>query len=524
MNIILTGFMGTGKTTVGRLLADRLSMKHLDTDLLIEKSTGMSIPKIFSQHGEKYFRLLEAAQIKQLAKTAKNCVLSTGGKTLLPREHRDLLLKTGIIITLKGNPERLWGRLQNDFSRPLIDNTDKNKFIELSRKREPLYEKLPNKIDVDDLDEFEVTQKIIDFLKAPANQLEVKAGEKKSSLIFKRFLLSAPEVIIPADSHGKVFLVCDQNVFKLYKPELKKIFPFAYLASGQDQNKNLRQAEDIWKWLIDHKVKRDSVLVSIGGGVIGDLAGFIASTIVRGIKHYHIPTTLLAMVDSSIGGKNGLNYRAVKNVIGTFNFIDKVFIDPLFLHSLGRKELANGLIEALKASLIGDSRLFDFIFEKLGLIQGLDLNTIEEVIYRAILVKKKIVEEDPFEKGPRKILNFGHTLAHALESAHGYRISHGEAVGLGMICALKISELLGLSSSEPRLRLKALFERLGLKLRVASDTKKLIRYMRIDKKSTEQGLQLVLLKDVERPVIKKDISEKLIIEAMKEVIIENPRH
>lgn len=179
------------------------------------------------------------------------------------------------------------------------------------------------------------------------------------------------------------------------------------------------------------------------------------------------------MVDSSIGGKNALNFRAVKNVIGTLNFIDKVFIDPLFLHSLGRKELVNGLIEALKARLIGDSRRFDFILEKLGLIQGLGLNTIEEVIYRAIPVKKRIVKEDPFEKGLRKILNLGHTLAHALESAHGYRISHGEAVGLGMIYTLKISELLGLSSPEPHLRLKTVLERLGLRTRMASTEKNL---------------------------------------------------
>ena len=524
MNLILTGFMGTGKTTVGRLLADRLELKHLDTDRLIEESAGMPIPKIFGLYGEQYFRLLEAAQIKKLSKTARNCVLSTGGKTLLSKDNRDLLLKTGVIITLKGNPELLWTRLQKDFPRPLVNKADKNELIQLYRNREPLYEQLPNKIDVGPLNELEVTQKIIDFLNARTYQFEVGRGEKKSSIIFKRFFLSSPEEIIQADTEGKIFLICDQNVFNFCRTDIKKIFPLYYLAAGRDQNKNLRQTENIWKWLIDHKVKRDSILVSIGGGVIGDLAGFIASTTVRGIKHYHIPTTLLAMVDSSIGGKNGLNFQSVKNVIGTFNFMDRVFIDPLLLHSLARKELANGLVEALKASLIGESQLFDFIVEKVDLIQNLDLKTIEEVIYKAIMVKKKIVEEDPYERGPRKKLNFGHTLAHALESTHGYRISHGEAVGLGMIYALKISELLGLSSPDISLRLKTVLERLGLKTRTTGDTKKLIRYMKIDKKSTEQGLQLVLLNGIERPVLKSDLPEKSMIEAMKEVIIENNHH
>lgn len=524
MNLILTGFMGTGKTAIGRLLADRLSMKHLDTDWLIETSTGMSIAKIFSLYGEQYFRVLESAQIKTLAKTAKNCVISTGGKTLLSKENRDLLMKKGVIITLKGNPELLWKRLQNDSSRPLVNKTDRNKFIELYRNRYPLYEQLPNKIEVSHLNEAEATQKIIDFLSARTYQFEVGTGDKKSTITFKRSLLSSPEEIIKLATGGKFFLVCDRNVFKYYRTDIKRIFPLYFLAASRDQNKNLRQVENIWKWLIEHKVRRDSILVSIGGGVISDLAGFVASTTVRGIKHYHIPTTLLAMVDASIGGKNGLNFQSVKNVIGTFNFIDQVLIDPLWLHSLDRKELANGLSEALKVSLIGESQLFDFIIDKIDLIQNLDLQTIEELIYRAIVVKKKIVEEDPGERGPRKKLNFGHTLAHALESAYGYRISHGEAVGLGMIYALKISELLGLASPDLSLKLKTVLERLGLRTRITCNPKKLIEYTKIDKKSTEQGLQFVVLNGIGRPVLKSDLSEELMIEAMKEVAIENNHH
>lgn len=521
MNIILTGFMGTGKTTIGQLLAEKLSMIHLDTDELIEKSQGLSVSEIFDKYGEHYFRQLETEVIKKLEECAENCVISTGGKTLLIKKNLDLLSKKGIIITLKGDPELLWERVKNNFFRPLVNHSNKEKFIELYRKREPLYEQLPNKIKIDNLNKVEVTQKVIEILKAETRQFEVKVGERKSLVIFKRFLLSSPEKIICLDSERKIFLVCDKKVFQVNKQYLEKIFPLYYPVSGKDRSKSLGQAERIWQWLIDHKVKRDSILISVGGGVIGDLCGFISSTILRGIKHYHIPSTLLAMVDSSLGGKNGLNFRSVKNVIGTFYPADKVFIDPLFLHSLDKKELASGLVEAIKAGLIGDWQLLDLIEERTELIRRLDLETIEEVIYRAIQVKKKIVEEDPYETGLRKKLNLGHTLAHALESFHRYKISHGEAVGIGLIYSLKISERLGLCSPELGVRVRALLENLGLRTQIEGDKKTLINYMRMDKKATEKGLDFVLVSKAEGVIFKKNIPEELMVEAMEEVIIEN---
>jgi len=521
MNIVLTGFMGTGKTTIGRLLAKKLSLNHVDSDELIEKHQGLSVSEIFNKYGEYYFRRLEAEVIKKIAERADNWVISTGGKTLLSKKNLDLLSKKGIIITLKGNAELLWERVKTSFFRPLVNHSNKEKFIELYKKREPLYERLPNKIIVDNLSIAEVIQKIVDILKAETRQFEIKLGERKTQVIFKRFLLSSPERIIGLDSAYKIFLVCDKKVYQINKPYLQLTFPLYYLVPGKDRSKSLSQAEKIWQWLIAHNVKRDSILISIGGGVIGDLCGFIASTILRGIKHYHIPSTLLAMVDSSLGGKNGLNFRSIKNVIGTFSPADKVFIDPLFLHSLDKKQLASGLVEAIKAALIGDPQLLNLIEEKIELIRRLDFETIDEVIYRAIQVKKEIVEKDPYETDLRKKLNLGHTLGHALESFYHYRIFHGEAVGIGLIYSLKISESLGLCSPKLGVRLKALLEKLGLRTRIKADKKSLIHYIKMDKKTTEKGLDFVLMSEVEGVIMKKNIPEELMLEALEEVIIEN---
>jgi 3-dehydroquinate synthase len=521
MNIVLTGFMGTGKTTLGRLLAKKLSLTHVDTDELIEKSQGLSVSAIFNKYGENYFRQLEAEVIKKLAQENENLVISTGGKTLLNKRNLNLLTKKGIIITLMGEPELLWERVKNSFLRPLVNLSNKERFIDLYRKREPLYEQLPNKIKIDNLSIVEAIQKIMDILKAETRQLEVKLGERKSLIIFKRFLLSSPEKIVGPDSALKIFLVCDKKVYQINKPYLQRIFPLYYLVPGKDRSKNLRQAEKIWQWLIAHNVKRDSILISIGGGVIGDLCGFISSTILRGIKHYHIPSTLLAMIDSSLGGKNGLNFRSIKNAIGTFSPADKVFIDPLFLHSLDKKQLASGLVEAIKAGLIGDSKLFHLIEEKTEMIRRLDLETIDEVIYRAIQVKKEIVEKDPYETGLRKRLNLGHTLGHALESFYRFKIPHGEAVGIGLIYSLKISEKLGLCSPELRERVKSLLEKLELRTQIRADKKKLIDYMKMDKKITEKGLDFVLMSEAQGVIIKKNIPEEIMLEALKEFIIEN---
>lgn len=521
MKIVITGFMGTGKTTIGKALAEKLSMDFIDTDEIIEKRESMRVGDIFEKYGEEYFRKREKEVSKSL-ENLKNIVIATGGKTLLFKKNLNSLLKNGVLITLKVNPAKLWERLKKDSIRPLLKQITMDKFISLYKEREKEYEKLPNKVDISNLEEKEALEKVLNFLTKSSGVVEIKVGENISRVYFERFLIRKLKEIDEFKEFRKIFLICDRKIYEIYKEDLK-IFPLFYLIPGKDRSKNLKNAERIWKWLIRENIRRDSIIVSIGGGVVGDLAGFVSSTILRGVTHYHIPTTLLSMLDSSIGGKNGINFQSIKNAIGTINPPTKVFIDPLLLSTLSKKELSSGLVEGIKSGLIGDSEILDIIEGNLNLIKLVDIEKLEEIIIRSINVKKKIVEEDPYEKkGIRKFLNLGHTLAHAIESYSKYRISHGEAVGIGLIYSLGISEKLGIASSGLKERVKNIINNLQLRTSINRDKIKILELMRKDKKSNVRGIDFVLLKKIGEPFLLKGISEKLLLESLEEVINENP--
>lgn len=520
MKIVITGFMGTGKTTIGKALSEKLSMDFLDTDEIIEKRESLPVMEIFERHGEEYFRKLEREVSKGL-EDSKNIIISTGGKTLLFMENLLSLSKNGILITLKTNPDELWERLKTDSRRPLLKGISREKFITLYKEREKEYEKLPNKIDLSHLMEKEAVEKVFHFLTKSSGNFEVKVGGEISKIYFERFLLKRLNEIPEFKKEGKIFLICDRKIYNIYQ-EYLKVFPLIFLLPSRDRSKNLKNVVKLWKWLIKENVKRDSIIVSMGGGVVGDIAGFVSSTILRGVTHYHIPTTLLSMLDSSIGGKNGINFQSVKNAIGTINPPCKIFIDPLFLITIPRKELFSGLVEGIKSGLIGDPEILNIIEKNLSLIKLMDIEKIEEIMIRSINVKKKIVEEDPFEKKDiRKFLNLGHTLAHAIESYLKYRISHGEAVGIGLIYSLGISERLGFCPSGLKERIRNLIHKLQLKTSIKGNRIKILELMRKDKKSTEKGIDFVLLKELGEPFLFKGISEEILLESMKEVIHED---
>jgi 3-dehydroquinate synthase len=520
MNIILTGFMGTGKSTVGGLLASQLGRFHLDTDEMVEFKTGKSIKNIFEQWGEAYFRQFEKSVVKDICRNERKAVISTGGKTLLDEENFARLSETGLVFTLIDNPHNCWERVRDSFNRPLIKNFDWDGFLALYRQREKLYQSLPNKIQIEGLSLEEVTKKLLGFLSAKTGEFEISHGKQKTVVSMERFIDLKPRALVE-NNLAKLFVVYDKKVTRALEIKATEEKVFTLPLAATDVNKNLRQAEKIWKWLLVNGVKRDSVLISVGGGVIGDLAGFVSSTILRGIKHFHLPTTLLAMVDSCLGGKNGINYGAFKNSLGTFSLPERVIINPFFLTSLKKLDLSTGLVEAVKAGLIGDAGLVDLIEEKLDLIWKKDIATLEEVIWRALQVKRAIVEEDLYETGNRKKLNLGHTLGHALEAYHDYQISHGQAVAIGLLYSLRLSELLGLVDSSVRERLKKLFSRLDLDMRIHGQKAELLKLMGQDKKTTERGLDFVLFSANSGVILKNNIDKKLMLEAMEEVIDEN---
>ena len=299
---------------------------------------------------------------------------------------------------------------------------------------------------------------------------------------------------------GKTFhLLIDENVFRLYEDTIKRAFndlPHAITLLPTGENtKSFAVLEATLQQLIDKQIKRNDGIIAIGGGVVGDLAGLVASLIYRGIDYIQVPTTLLAMVDSSIGGKTAINLPQGKNLIGHFYEPKKVIIDPNFLATLEAKEVLSGLAEVLKAALIGDATLF----ENLRLNKPIDEDTIE----RAIRVKLEVVKKDPYDTHLRHVLNFGHTYGHAIEQFYRYRIPHGEAVALGMIQALELGVKLAITPPGIANEIKTLIRKMKLINASMPQKNALHNYLQHDKKSNSKDIRFVFLKAYQEPVIKR---------------------
>lgn len=302
----------------------------------------------------------------------------------------------------------------------------------------------------------------------------------------------------------KAFLVSHPQLHKLYGSTLVKTFEEAgfgvetCLVPEGERSKTLLMASRLFTRLARGGADRQSVICAFGGGVLGDLAGFVAATYMRGLPLVQIPTSLLAMVDSSVGGKTAVNHKLGKNLIGAFYPARAVFTDTALLQSLPEREYLCGLSEIVKAGIIGDIGLFEFIEQNIAAIHRREEAAITTLIERAIAVKVKVVEEDPLEKGVRAILNFGHTLGHALEAVTMYeQYSHGEAVAVGMALVAILSERLGCCPATVRSRVCAAIEALGLPTTYAGlDPERILAVMAHDKKSLNGVVRFVLLKDI----------------------------
>ena len=318
-------------------------------------------------------------------------------------------------------------------------------------------------------------------------------------------LLEQPEAFLPENrSFGNVVLVTDNTVKKLYADCLMqqlmalgyKVTLFAFPAG--EQHKNYQTKVHLETRMLRHRLGRDSLCLALGGGVVGDMAGFTASTYMRGIPYVQIPTTLLAMVDSSVGGKTGIDTPQGKNLIGAFWQPQAVIADINCLKTLPKKQLINGLIEALKMFLTSDAESLVFAQVKMDkLLQG-DEAVLKNLIYRAVKIKAEVVAKDEKENNLRMILNFGHTIGHAVEHLSQYKMLHGYAVALGILVEAKIAQLLGLLDNEKYVLISALFSRLGIN---AASLKKytvnhIINATKLDKKAKAGAVNYVLLRDV----------------------------
>ena len=446
-NIALIGFSATGKSTVAKKVAEYLHWDYIDTDDEIVKLSGKTIPEIFEQDGEDKFRQLERKVLKQTCHR-KKVVISTGGGIILNPEKCKILQKTCIIICLEAKIETIYQRLlrdalysSNPVVRPLLAGEDSLERIkELKNYRQPYYSIADWTVHTDNLTIEEVSREVIrgwhyiqrSCINAQQNSetdiaCVVETLSKRYAVFVGWGLLSKlGEKMRESGLSGKAVIISDELVFAIYGEQTKKTMEKAgfevnyFLVSPGEASKNISEAVKIYDFLIKHHVERSDVLVALGGGMIGDLAGFVAATYLRGISWVQVPTSLVGMVDASIGGKVAIDHPRGKNLIGSFYQPCFVLADVQTLSSLPQRELTSGWAEVVKYGLILDAEFFKILEDNVDDLVRLTPDITAKVIAQSACLKASVVSEDERDTGKRIILNYGHTVAHGLESTTKY--------------------------------------------------------------------------------------------------------
>ena len=323
----------------------------------------------------------------------------------------------------------------------------------------------------------------------------------------------------------KLCIVTDSNVGPIYADKLKSILEktgnsvYVFTIPAGEENKNLNVVETVYTYLIEQHFERRDMLVALGGGVVGDLAGFTAATYLRGIDFIQVPTSLLAQVDSSIGGKTGVDFAKYKNMVGAFHMPRLVYINIDTLSTLSTRLFNSGFGEIIKHGLIKDRDYFDYLDVNYEHIKALEPEYIMEVVYRSCLIKADVVNHDPTEKGERALLNFGHTLGHAVEKLMNFSLYHGECVGLGMICSSYISKERGLISEDDYELIRNMLKKYGFPTRVEGlDIFSILEVSKSDKKMENGVVKFILLKKLGCAFIDKTVTYDEMTQALKEIL------
>jgi shikimate kinase/3-dehydroquinate synthase len=528
-NIFLVGLMGAGKTTIGRMLARRLGMHFADSDHEIEARTGASVPWIFEIEGEASFRRREADMIRELT-AGSGLVLATGGGAVLNPESRRLLAERGTVVYLRASVNSILQRTSHDKNRPLLQTADpRRKLEDLTAQREPLYREIADLvIDTGRPNVQSMVQTILDQMAAidmgrqrtkarstmneqACTTLNVELGERSYPILIGRGLLDDGALLARhiGSGSGKVAIVTNTTVAPLY---LDKVAA-PLRADGRDvvtivlpdgeEYKNWQSLNLVFDALLANKCDRKTTLVALGGGVIGDLTGYAAASYMRGVPFVQIPTTLLSQVDSSVGGKTGINHPLGKNMIGAFYQPRAVIADTATLDTLPERELSAGLAEVIKHGAILDLDFFDWIEANIGQLVARAHAALAHAILRSCEIKADVVRRDEREGGLRAVLNFGHTFGHAIENGLGYgEWLHGEAVGCGMVMAADLSHRLGLLDADSALRVRRLVKAAGLPVEAPDlGAQRWIELMEVDKKNEGGAIKFILLKPLGSPSI-----------------------
>ncbi len=453
---VFVGFMGAGKSTAARDAAKALGLKALDSDAEIERRAGVSIAQLFAEHGEARFREIEEQVVLELLEGASaEDAISLGGGSVLSGRVQEALADH-LVVLLDVDAETAWKRVQGKGAgRPGGDGSgqtgaeerplarDPERFTALHADREPVYGALADAILPARVRGIARRAKAgLQMLRAAppgAKLLWASAASGEYPVLVRRGLVSegllrsgAAAAAWPLDREcSRPFCVTDANVAPLYGEQLGELAGSIAIPPGESQ-KTVATAELVWRRLLDAGMTRTDHVVALGGGVVGDLAGFCAATYQRGVPHVQVPSTLVAQVDSAYGGKTGVDLPEGKNYVGAYHQPSGVLVDPAMLATLPPRELSAGWVEVAKTALIAGGELWERVRED----EPLD----ERTILLCAQTKIEIVAQDERDAGARQALNLGHTIGHAIETATSYRrYLHGEAVGLGLLAALRLS-------------------------------------------------------------------------------------
>ena len=556
-NIILTGFMGTGKTAVGQAVAERLGRWFVDMDTIIEQRAGKSINEIFAQEGEPAFRQMEAELCRELAQE-EHLVIATGGGALLPATNRQTLGASGVLICLTAPADAILARLGDATDRPLLAGPDRRQRVEaLLAQRAPDYAAILHQIDTAGLTVEQAAERVIRLARRmsreplripvsyPGGGYEILIGDGMSAELGQalrgagltpgRCALVSQPAIAAAQAEPLLASLVEAG----FDPALVEM-------PDGEAHKTLATVAGLLDAFVAAGLDRRSPVIALGGGVVGDVAGFAAATYLRGVPLVQVPTSLLAMVDASVGGKTGVDLPQGKNLVGAFKQPALVVIDPETLRTLPSDEFRSGLAEVVKAGMIGDPGLFEVMEGRRGGVTPPLRDTggvtpplrgtggvtpplrgtggvtpplrLPDLIARAVQVKVAVVQEDPFEQGRRAALNLGHTFGHAYETLSGYRLRHGEGVSIGLVAATRLAARLALCDPALPARVENLLERLGLPVQAPGFApQQVLAAMGADKKRIGGRLRFVLPRALGAVELMDDVPTEAVLAVLAEL-------
>lgn len=460
--LLLSGFMATGKSTVGRRVAELEGVPFEDLDARIEQRAGASISEIFESAGEAGFRTLEQSELDRALASDVPRVVALGGGALGSRAVRLSALEHACVVTLEASLDVVLARA-GSVPRPLLAGADpRARASELIEARRTAYAECHARVDTSDGDVERAAREVRDAWRR--EPIAVAAGEHSYSVEVGHAVARQRLPALLGATTGTL-VVTDVNVQTAQRETLDHLAPGAglFVLPAGEEHKTPRALEAVWRAALARDLDRSGTFLAFGGGVVSDITGFAAATWMRGTRWLAVPTTLLSMVDASVGGKTAVDLDSSKNGVGAFWQPVAVVCDTALLSTEPERSFVSGLAEVVKSALVGDPELLKTLAEKADALRRRDPSALCEIVRRSVAVKARIVSRDEREQGPRRLLNLGHTLGHALEACTGYqRFTHGEAVSLGLVSALQIGHRLGVTPGPLATQVTELLGLLGL--------------------------------------------------------------